>query len=182
MAKQYNYNDRVPTQYYQAFAKAAGCGGGSKTTGSTVFSCLVNADTAVLQNASATVSTSGEFGTFAFLPVTDGHFIQAAPSQQLLEKAVSGKRLLVGVRPIFPRSSANVASDRVSRTMPMKALRLPPRKFLPRTTSSIMSKPPFPPLPQPINHAFCKSTNSTTPTPTSQHPSSTPSATAAPPR
>ena len=57
----------------------------------------MNADTAVLQKASAAVSVSGEFGTFAFLPVTDGNFIQAAPSQQLLQKAVSGKRLLIGV-------------------------------------------------------------------------------------
>lgn len=96
VAKQYNYNDQVPTRYYQAFAEAAGCRGGSKTAGSTVFNCLVNADTAVLQKASAKVSVSGDYGTFAFLPVTDGRFIQATPSQQLLEKAVSGKRLLVG--------------------------------------------------------------------------------------
>ena len=94
MAKQYKYNDQVPTQHYQAFAKAAGCNGG---TSNAIFNCLVNADTAILQNASATVSMSGEFGTFAFLPVTDGTFIPGAPSQQLLEKAVSGKRLLVGV-------------------------------------------------------------------------------------
>lgn len=97
MAKQYNYNDQVPTQYYNAFAKAAGCSSGTSTTDTTVFNCLVNADTAVLQNASASVSVSGEFGTFAFLPVTDGKFIPAAPSQQLLKKAVSGRRVLVGV-------------------------------------------------------------------------------------
>ena len=97
VAKQYKYNDLVPTQHYQAFAKAAGCSSSSSTTDLTVFNCLVNADTAILQNASATVSVSGEFGTFAFLPVTDGNFIQAAPSLQLLKKAVSGKRLLVGV-------------------------------------------------------------------------------------
>lgn len=96
LAKQYHYNDQVPTQYYEAFAKAAGCTAGSNTTESSVFNCLVSANTAVLQNASATVSQSGEFGTFAFLPVTDGNFVQAAPSQQLLEKAVSGKRLLIG--------------------------------------------------------------------------------------
>lgn len=95
LAKQYRYNDQVPTQYYQAFAEAAGCTHASNTT-TTVFNCLVGADTAVLQNASATVSESGEFGTFAFLPVTDGNFVRAAPSQQLLEKAVSGKRLLIG--------------------------------------------------------------------------------------
>lgn len=95
--KQYKFDDQVPTQYYQAFTKAAGCSGGLSASDSAIFECLVNADTVVLQNASATVSVSGEFGTWAFLPVTDGDFIQAAPSKQLLEKAVSGKRLLLGV-------------------------------------------------------------------------------------
>ena len=119
MAKQYKYNDQVPTQYYQAFAEAAGCNGGSSTA---VFNCLVNADTAVLQNASATVSVSGEFGTFAFLPVTDGTFIQGAPSQQLLEKAVSGKRLLVGVCPMKLPFLNNPPSDKMPRTTQMKVL------------------------------------------------------------
>ena len=123
MAKQYNYNDLVPTQYYQAFAKAAGCTGGPNTTNSTTFDCLVSADTAVLQNASGTVSESGEFGTFAFLPVTDGNFVQAAPSKQLLDKAVSGKRLLIGVCCIFCRSSFNVPADKMCRIMPMKVFR-----------------------------------------------------------
>ena len=95
--KQYKYDDQVPTRYYQAFTKAAGCSGGPNTTESAIFDCLVNSDTVVLQNASATISVSGEFGTWAFLPVTDGDFIQMAPSKQLLEKAVSGKRLLLGV-------------------------------------------------------------------------------------
>ena len=117
MAKQYKYNDQVPTQYYHAFAEAAGCNGGSSTA---VFNCLVNADTAVLQNASATVSVSGEFGTFAFLPVTDGTFLQGAPSQQLLEKAVSGKRLLVGVCTMKLWLLNNLPSDKMSRTTQMK--------------------------------------------------------------
>ena len=123
VAKQFNYNDKVPTQYYQAFAEAAGCTGGSNTTNSTIFDCLVSADTAVLQNASGTVSESGDFGTFAFLPVTDGNFVQAAPSKQLLEKAVSGKRLLIGVCCIFCRSSINVPADKMCRIMPMKVFR-----------------------------------------------------------
>ena len=111
VAKQYNYNDQVPTGYYQAFAEAAGCRSGSETAGSTVFNCLVNADTAVLQNASAKVSVSGDYGTFAFLPVTDGKFIQATPSQQLLRKAVSGKRLLIGVCSILSISILDTHSD-----------------------------------------------------------------------
>lgn len=123
LAKQYHYNDQVPTQHYEAFAKAAGCIAGSNTTESSVFNCLVSANTAVLQNASATVSQSGEFGTFAFLPVTDGNFVQAAPSQQLLEKAVSGKRLLIGVCAIIARFSADLPSDKILRIMRMKVLR-----------------------------------------------------------
>ena len=112
MAKQYKYNDKVPTQYYQAFAKAAGCSGVSN-----VFDCLINADTAVLQNASATVSVSGDYGTFAFLPVTDGKFITATPSQQLLQKAVSGKRLLIGVgsQSFVPNRTSLIKSSRTTR-------------------------------------------------------------------
>ena len=123
LAKQYNYDDQVPTQYYHAFAEAAGCSGGSNTTNLNVFDCLVSADTAVLQNASGKVSESGEFGSFAFLPVTDGEFVQAAPSQQLLGKAVSGKRLLIGVRCIFPRFSTNLPAEKIFRTMRTKVLR-----------------------------------------------------------
>ncbi|OCL09389.1 carboxylesterase family protein [Glonium stellatum] len=87
----YKYNDSVPTQRYQAFAAAAGCGSAKST-----FKCLVNADTAALQNASGTVSTSGAFGTFGFLPVIDGTFIQERPTVQLLQRKLSGKRILSG--------------------------------------------------------------------------------------
>ena len=101
MPPQYNYADAVPTQNYDAFAKLAGCSGGSKA----VFKCLVNAKTEVLQNASGKVSQSGVFGSFAFVPVTDGEFVQSRPSEQLLAKKVQGKRILVGVSssPIFSR-------------------------------------------------------------------------------
>ena len=116
MAKQYDYDDQVPTQYYQAFARAAGCAGQPS-----VFDCLVKAETAVLQNASATVSESGEFGTFAFLPVTDGEFIQAAPSAQLLRKAVSGIRVLVGVGVTILSNTYRSSTDNSPRTTPTKA-------------------------------------------------------------
>jgi carboxylesterase type B len=36
------------------------------------------------------------FGTWAFLPVTDGSLVQSLPSSQLLEKRVNGRSLLVG--------------------------------------------------------------------------------------
>ena len=107
LGKQRNYNDQVPEQYYQEFVKAAGCSNGANTanltgqndsqsSGTAIFDCLVGADTTILQNASASISESGDFGTFAFLPVTDGTFIQSTPSQQTLSGALSGKRLLLG--------------------------------------------------------------------------------------
>ena len=50
-----------------------------------------------LQNASYWVSFSGRYGTWGFLPVTDGTFVQDLPSQQLLKKKVNGLNMLVGV-------------------------------------------------------------------------------------
>ena len=56
------------------------------------------ADTAVLQDASGTVSTTmGYFGSFGFVPVIDGDFIRERPTVAMLRGAMSGKRLLVGV-------------------------------------------------------------------------------------
>lgn len=96
---QYGYKDWVPSQSYYAFAAHAGClpnvaYGGNQ---STIFECLTFQDTAVLQNASFNVSASGTYGTWGFLPVTDGVFVQDVPSQQLLQKRVNGRNLLVGV-------------------------------------------------------------------------------------
>ncbi|PYH87985.1 carboxylesterase family protein [Aspergillus ellipticus CBS 707.79] len=89
----YDFNDSVPEQHYRRFAELAGCGdAGSLST----FDCLVAAPSARLQNASATVSTSGLFGTFGFLPVVDGELIEERPSRQLSRGRVSGKRILVG--------------------------------------------------------------------------------------
>ena len=53
-------------------------------------------DTATLINASAVISQSGTYGTWGFLPVTDGVFVQQTPSQQLLQKRVNGKNCLAG--------------------------------------------------------------------------------------
>ena len=94
---QYRYDDEVPTEYYRAFARRAGCLAGDRKADAQTFTCLMNADTNTLQNASGVVSASGAWGTFAFLPVIDGHFIRELPSKQLLEKQVSGKRVLSGV-------------------------------------------------------------------------------------
>ena len=101
LQQQYQYNDSVPSQSYYAFASAAGCLGPSvltqNSTNDAIFYCLVNKDTTTLQSASATVSGSSRYGTWAFVPVTDGSFVQQLPSQQLLKKQVNGNSILVGV-------------------------------------------------------------------------------------
>ncbi|KAL8650963.1 MAG: hypothetical protein Q9226_004923 [Calogaya cf. arnoldii] len=95
---QYGYADFVPTQSYYAFASAAGCFNGlaQNNRNTSIFNCLINTDTETLQKASSTVSGSSRYGTWAFLPVTDGSFIQQTPSQQLLTKRVNGRRMLSG--------------------------------------------------------------------------------------
>ncbi|KAI4136186.1 MAG: hypothetical protein LQ341_005802 [Variospora aurantia] len=87
------------SNFYYAFAAAAGCFGGfpQGNLSASIFQCLVGKDTETLQNASAYVSGNSRYGTWAFLPVTDGSFIQQLPSQQLLEKRVNGRRMLAGV-------------------------------------------------------------------------------------
>ena len=54
----------------------------------------------------------------AFLPVTDGTFVQDLPSQQLLRKQVNGRNLLVG-------NNANEGPGFTLRTSPQK-MRLSP--------------------------------------------------------
>ncbi|KAF2006253.1 alpha/beta-hydrolase [Amniculicola lignicola CBS 123094] len=88
---QYRYNDGPPSKAYDDFAEAAGCANAYDT-----LKCLRNANTTVLQSASAHVSEASPFGGFAFLPVTDGVFIQQRPTQQLMSKKLNGKRLLSG--------------------------------------------------------------------------------------
>ncbi|OAL05040.1 alpha/beta-hydrolase [Phaeosphaeriaceae sp. SRC1lsM3a] len=97
LPKQYDYNAWVPSQNYYAFANQAGCMiGGYGNASQTIFDCLLAKDSATLQNASVAVTASVTFGTWAFLPVTDGSLVQSLPSAQLLEKRVNGRSLLVG--------------------------------------------------------------------------------------
>lgn len=91
--------DWQPSQAYYAFASAAGCDTknaylhpGSKP----IFDCLVEADAATLIEASANVSQSGSLTTWAFLPVTDGKFIQNLPSKQLAQGNINGLNHLAG--------------------------------------------------------------------------------------
>lgn len=61
-----------------------------------IFECLVSKDFETLANASVLVSEEGSYGTWAFLPVTDGTFVQDLPSQQLGRGAVNGLNILSG--------------------------------------------------------------------------------------
>ncbi|CBQ72861.1 related to esterase [Sporisorium reilianum SRZ2] len=95
---QYGYKDFEPSQSYYAFAAQAGCFNGVAygNTNQSIFECLVKKDAKTLQQASVKVAASSFFGTWPFLPVTDGSYILDVPSQQLNQRKVNGKRLLVG--------------------------------------------------------------------------------------
>jgi len=98
LPQQYGYRDYQPSQSYYSFASWAGCMPNQAYGGSnmSIMDCLRAANTTTLQYASFNVSMSGRYGSWGFLPVTDGVFIQQQPSQQLLEKRLNGKHMLVG--------------------------------------------------------------------------------------
>ncbi|EEA26279.1 hypothetical protein EYB25_003522 [Talaromyces marneffei] len=93
LPQQFNYDDPLPTTYYEYFAAEAGCSGSMTES---VFDCLVAADTNALQNASYTVTVNAKYGQWAFAPVTDGKFVQQRPSAQLSAGKVNGNRGLIG--------------------------------------------------------------------------------------
>ncbi|KAK5116044.1 hypothetical protein LTR85_009326 [Meristemomyces frigidus] len=99
LAYQYGYKDWQPSQSYYAFASAAGCDARDAYlhNGSMpIFDCLISKDSATLISANVNVSQSGTWGTWAFLPVTDGRLITERPSKQLLEGRVNGLNHLAG--------------------------------------------------------------------------------------
>ena len=105
LAFQYGYKDWQPSQAYYAFASAAGCdtknaylhnGPFRNNESKPIFQCLVEADSATLMKAGDVVSQSGTWGTFAFLPVTDGKLIQDRPSKALKEGRINGVNHLAG--------------------------------------------------------------------------------------
>lgn len=84
-----SYDDDFPTSLYDQFVKLSGCEGDSDK-----LSCLRSQDVEVLQEANVNVTNAAAYGTWAFAPVTDGSFIQNAPSTQLLdERAVNGNHM-----------------------------------------------------------------------------------------
>jgi carboxylesterase type B len=54
----------------------------------------VSRDTTILQEASALASASGRHGSWAFMPVTDGIFLESTPSQAVGAGKLNGRSLL----------------------------------------------------------------------------------------
>ena len=111
LPNQYKYNDDVPTGYYNSVVNQTGC-----TDAASKFDCLVQADASTLSLAGGQVDSDAYYYTWGFGPVVDGELIQTFPSQQLLQRRVNGKRILVGVRYML-------SLDKLTRrTMQMKGL------------------------------------------------------------
>ncbi|CZR65808.1 related to esterase [Phialocephala subalpina] len=91
LPEQWHYSDYIPSQSYYRFAAAAGC---INSINITVFDCLLSKNASTLVQAGESVSANGKYGTWGFLPVTDGEFLLERPSEQLRKKKVSGKRML----------------------------------------------------------------------------------------
>ncbi|KAH8890549.1 carboxylesterase [Thozetella sp. PMI_491] len=103
-----HYNDGLVEEYYRQLAERAGC---LNITNTTTFRCLSEVDSITLQNASAMTSYGAKYGTWSFLPVTDGKFIREKPSQQLLYGKVNGKRLLSGANEAAQFVPQNISTE-----------------------------------------------------------------------
>jgi carboxylesterase type B len=95
----YIYNDSVPTGWYDLLLETVGCKNPNDTAvddSSSSFDCLQNTPSLTLQDANALISASGPYGSWAFVPVTDGIFLPSEPSQQLGTGKIGGYRVLSG--------------------------------------------------------------------------------------
>ncbi|KAF2825079.1 alpha/beta-hydrolase [Ophiobolus disseminans] len=120
LPQQYNYNDWIPTQGYYAFAAHAGCAAtwAYGNTSETIFQCLVSKDTDTLQAASNAISSSGLYGTWAFLPVTDGDLVPSRPSYALFNGKLNGVNQLTSnvAEESFVFVPQNIESEECLRT------------------------------------------------------------------
>ncbi|KAI1455615.1 alpha/beta-hydrolase [Annulohypoxylon moriforme] len=95
-----DYNSTTPTNYYYRFAEAVGCLTDDTKANGSVFECLTEADSVDLQRASDYISTTGLYGQWAFIPVTDGKILPKKPTNQLLNGGeLNGIRLLSSNNP-----------------------------------------------------------------------------------
>lgn len=146
-----NFDDGLPTDYYLQFARRAKCLSSNETalpSNGSVFKCLQNADTIVLQNASAYTSYAAKYGQWAFIPVTDGTLIREQPNRQLPSGKVNGERILTGVSLRHPRPnlcsmcSADLCLNRATVTRePTSSPKISPRRRTLNLTSLSTSPP-----------------------------------------
>ncbi|EIW84339.1 alpha beta-hydrolase [Coniophora puteana RWD-64-598 SS2] len=86
LPSQYYYNDRVPELLYSEVLNYTGC-----TTAADTLFCLREADVTTLQTANYNLASSSAFyGTYVFVPVVDGEFIQERPSVTIAGGKLNG--------------------------------------------------------------------------------------------
>lgn len=87
---QLDVGDSSSNALFNKFALAALCPPALPNT----LSCLRSRNTIALQAANYRVGGSGSYGTFSFVPVVDGRFIQRRPTLELAAGRVNGENVL----------------------------------------------------------------------------------------
>ncbi|KAG7095881.1 hypothetical protein E1B28_006570 [Marasmius oreades] len=85
---QYHYNDAIPEAVYKQIVDQVNC-----TSAQDTLDCLRKTDTKALQDVNSNINLAGFYGTFTFVPVIDGKFIQQRPIKAMKEGKVNGKIL-----------------------------------------------------------------------------------------
>jgi carboxylesterase type B len=131
LPQQYDCKAEIPTQNYRAFAELAGC---ANLSSGAQLDCLRKKDSNTLTRASQNVSASGLYGTWAFVPVTDGDLVQTLPSKQLTHGRLNGQRILSG-------NSANEGASFVPRDIDSEEdLRAWLKKLLPNFSTDAVAE------------------------------------------
>ncbi|KAF8183427.1 Alpha/Beta hydrolase protein [Pholiota molesta] len=78
LPSQYAFNDRIPELLFSEVVSQTNC-----TSSKDSLECLRGVDVNTLQAANTEINASGFFGTFVFVPVVDGTFITARPTELL---------------------------------------------------------------------------------------------------
>ncbi|KAJ2934682.1 hypothetical protein H1R20_g2421, partial [Candolleomyces eurysporus] len=110
LPSQYYYNDRIPETLYAEVIKQAGCDAAEDR-----LNCLRDTDISVLHDVNARVAEHVLFGTFAFVPVVDGEFIQQNPQHVLAMVNTLEGRMFIDPE---TRNAVHV-HDYVSRLFPL---------------------------------------------------------------
>ncbi|KAF8177596.1 Alpha/Beta hydrolase protein [Pholiota molesta] len=89
LPSQYAYNDRIPELLFSEVVSQTNC-----TSAKDTLECLRTVDVDILQAANIEINNSGFFGTFVFVPVVDGTFITARPTELLQQRKINTRFLL----------------------------------------------------------------------------------------